>query len=97
MAVWNIRIATEKELNPELNGTDADVYRTRNCPVCGEPSLVYLSVDKVTRYQSGEAARDIWPDLTPEDRALIISGAHAKCIKAPEPPAPTIQVPSTLQ
>lgn len=54
--------------------------QTPNCLVCGEYSIVRnLDRSAVARCQNGEAIQNVFPDLSPSTRELLISGTHDRC------------------
>lgn len=54
-------------------------FRTRNCIHCGKASIVSLDVEKVIRWQGGAHVQTVWPEMTPEERELLVTGTHPEC------------------
>lgn len=51
------------------------------CPFCGRESEVMVKIDEYLAYEEGALAQDAFPNLSPEERELIISGICIKCQK----------------
>ena len=52
------------------------------CPFCSEWSKVRISKDKFERYAEGkEKVQDIFPELSADDREILISGICLDCQK----------------
>lgn len=51
-----------------------------NCPLCGKghPSMV-LNRDMYVTWQQGVFIQNAFPNLSAEDREVLISGTHPKC------------------
>lgn len=47
--------------------------------MCGQTSILELDPVKVDRWQSGEFVQVVWPEMTPDERELLISGTHPAC------------------
>ena len=54
----------------------------RVCPLCGQDNGVSVPTDVMERYRAGDNVQDAWPDGTPGDREVLISGAHERCYDA---------------
>lgn len=54
-------------------------YATRPCMGCGESSVLALDAELYARWQGGEYVQDVWPDWTPGQRELLITGTHPEC------------------
>lgn len=52
---------------------------TKACWFCGQKSYVILLDSQLTRWSNGELIQDAFPNLTPEERDLILLGIHPKC------------------
>lgn len=52
---------------------------TGTCHYCGEKSYVILLFAEFARWQGGALIQDAFPNLTPEERDLILLGIHPKC------------------
>ena len=54
-------------------------YTTRPCIVCDLPSTVELDIAKLTRWEGGEHVQNVWPERSPDERELLITGTHPAC------------------
>ena len=54
-------------------------YVTPNCTVCEKSSSIDLDSEDIARWKEGSLIQDVWPDMTPEDREILISGTHPEC------------------
>lgn len=54
-------------------------FTTPACQACTKTSEFTLDDEKVSRWQAGAYIQDVWPEMTMNDRELIISGTHPKC------------------
>lgn len=60
---------------------------THTCPGCQHPGIVRnLKPDAVNRWLAGEHIQDVMPELSADDREMLISGMHADCWDALFPP-----------
>lgn len=57
------------------------IYITKPCLNCGKSSKVKLDDAKVARWKRGERIQNVWPEMTPDERELLISGIHPECWK----------------
>ena len=53
--------------------------RTSPCIRCGTVHLLTLDKDKVRRWQGGEHVQNVFPEMTPGQRELLISGTCEQC------------------
>lgn len=53
-------------------------YR-RICPVCREGAEVVISTTKYVEWQEGRLVQDAFPELSPAEREILISGVHPAC------------------
>lgn len=60
----------------------------RTCPLCDKPSSVTVDEDRYERWLEGRRSREpvgvsgvqvLFPDLSPADREILISGSHDEC------------------
>ena len=51
------------------------------CPFCGRESEVMVKIDEYLAYEEGAMAQDAFPNLSAEEREMIISGICIKCQK----------------
>lgn len=49
------------------------------CPMCGNVNQVTISEAQWWRWQMGELIQNVAPELSPEERELLISGTCSKC------------------
>ena len=52
-----------------------------DCPFCGAESEVKLPIAAYARWQMGEMAQNVWPEMSREDREILISGICKECQK----------------
>ena len=52
-----------------------------DCPFCGTESEMPLDKVKYFRWQAGELAQNVWPEMSLEDREVLISGTCRECQK----------------
>ena len=52
---------------------------TKPCPLCKKVSHVRLWEDSVIKWQGGELIQNVWPNMSAEDRELLITGTHSIC------------------
>jgi hypothetical protein len=53
--------------------------KTRPCIVCNQASLIELELDRVERWIAGEHVQNVWPEMSPGEREMLITGTHPKC------------------
>lgn len=54
-------------------------YITPSCSVCERHSVLFLDEEALIAYHNGMHVQDAFPDLTPDERELVISGTHSSC------------------
>ena len=54
-------------------------YETKSCTVCHKTSKVALQKASFIRWRDGEHVQNVWPEMTPDERELLITGTHPKC------------------
>jgi hypothetical protein len=59
--------------------SDTIVVKTKTCTVCGEYEVWSLDRKAVESWQGGEYIQNAFPDMSAEDRELLISGTHPAC------------------
>jgi hypothetical protein len=52
---------------------------TRPCMFCGGSAMLALDPDLYDRWLGGEAVQSVWPEWTPGQRELLITGTHPAC------------------
>lgn len=55
------------------------LYQTPRCVVCHSYSEIKLDNEKFARWQGGELIQRVWPEKTPDERELIMTGTHPEC------------------
>lgn len=53
----------------------------RTCMVCGKPSKVEMPKAAAEAFDNGKGAfiQDAWPEATPAEREVVLSGMHSEC------------------
>ena len=59
--------------------SDTIIVKTRPCTVCNQYEVWSLDCEAVTRWQEGENIQSAFPDMSAEDREVLISGTHPVC------------------
>lgn len=54
-------------------------YTCQPCNVCGLSENLLLDEEKLIRWHYGEMIQDVFPELTADERELIVTGIHADC------------------
>jgi hypothetical protein len=52
---------------------------TQICSVCGESTTVLTDPNGFIRWSEGELVQNAFPELSKEDREILISGTHSEC------------------
>lgn len=52
---------------------------TPRCIVCGESSIVEIDKEKFDRWQAGENVQDVFPEISADQREMLITGTHPAC------------------
>jgi len=52
---------------------------TSPCMVCQRSEHVHIQKDQFDRWQNGEMIQNVFPELTEDERELLISGTHSEC------------------
>jgi hypothetical protein len=55
------------------------ILETQKCMVCKTSTEIDVNLEQYLDYQSGSKVQDAFPDLTDDERELIISGTHPAC------------------
>lgn len=70
-----------RETRVVTDGTECSVWV--KCPVCGEEHAVAMRFDEWrngrSAWERGAHIQDAFPQLSPEDREILISGTCPKC------------------
>lgn len=59
--------------------SEITIVKTKTCCVCGNYELWSLDSKAVNRWKGGEHIQRAFPDMTAEEREVLISGTHAIC------------------
>lgn len=51
----------------------------KTCIHCGKPAEVEVPLDAAKRILDGEFIQTAWPQATPDQREMVISGTHPAC------------------
>ena len=54
-------------------------FVTQPCRVCNQRSKVLVDPDSLAEWRRGQYVQIAFPDMTPEQRELLVSGTHASC------------------
>ena len=55
------------------------VVKTKTCTVCGEYEVWSLDRKAVESWQSGEYIQNAFPEMSMQDREVLITGTHPAC------------------
>lgn len=59
--------------------TDDTVELKRTCCFCDGSTAIVLDKDKFDRWLYGEWVQNVWPELSADDREMLVTGTHAEC------------------
>jgi hypothetical protein len=59
--------------------SDTIIIKTKPCCVCNEYEVWSLDRQAVTKWQEGELIQNAFPDMSMQDREILISGTHPAC------------------
>lgn len=59
----------------------SEVKIKRKCIQCGGISVITLDEEKFMRWQKGELVQRVFPEMSKEDREVLVSGTHPRCWK----------------
>lgn len=62
-----------------MASNDTIEVTTPVCVQCGQSSTMNVSRDKLIRWHKGELAQNVFPELTPDERELLVTGTHPEC------------------
>ena len=54
-------------------------YITKPCCMCGKRSALSLDRNKYLKRQQGTLVQDAFPEMSADDRELLITGTHPGC------------------
>lgn len=49
------------------------------CFHCGQENKILVETDKLEKWRNGAYIQDAFPDLSADDRELIMTGTHPEC------------------
>ena len=49
------------------------------CPFCGKENIVEVDEASYERWENGELIQNVWPDMSPATRELLITGICDSC------------------
>lgn len=58
---------------------ETTTIQTKRCVMCGEAGIMTLPVEGLEKYLKGEFVQVAFPELSPSDREMLISGTHSAC------------------
>ena len=62
------------------NGTTIEVRSRRRCPFCkSDPNKFTVGLEQYMNYLAGGLVQAAFPQLNPDAREELISGAHGQC------------------
>jgi hypothetical protein len=63
---------------------DGTVTLFYHCISCDNPSTVIVNKEKFDTWKAGHGGfiQDVFPELSPGDREILISGTHSECFDA---------------
>jgi hypothetical protein len=64
-------------MRTETHGENVTVIK--RCCVCGKDACVTVDRTKFDRWYNGEHIQNVWPEMSPDVREMMISGTHPKC------------------
>ena len=63
----------------ESEASKAYVAVHTTCIVCGEQFVTHMDKPRFERWQNGEHIQDVFPELSVDERELLISGICGNC------------------
>jgi hypothetical protein len=58
------------------------IITTPSCLFCGNTAEIEVEPSAYERWRKGQYAQDAFPNFTPDQRELLITGTHAHCWEA---------------
>lgn len=59
---------------------------TNICIVCGGRNIITVEAHKHNLWRDGKYVQNVWPELAPSQREMMINGTHPACFEALFPP-----------
>lgn len=53
--------------------------KTPPCTLCGEASMLEVKKEQFELWRRGELIQTVWPEWSPGERELLITGTHSEC------------------
>jgi hypothetical protein len=57
-------------------------FVTNPCIVCQKRSTLEIDRERYERWAGGELVQNVWPEWTPDEREMLITGTHGECWEA---------------
>lgn len=64
---------------------DVQTVETKACMICHKRSKITIPTEALRRWNEGAFIQVAWPDSTPEEREMLITGTHPDCWDAAFP------------
>lgn len=52
---------------------------TPTCMFCGRSEVIEVDATRYARWMAGAFVQDVWPEWSPGEREMLITGTHPKC------------------
>lgn len=69
----------------DRSATNLHVF-TNICIVCGGRNIITVEADKYNLWRNKEYIQNVWPELAPGLREMMINGTHSACFEKLFPP-----------
>lgn len=76
------RAMDETKIDPVTGRPVVDYQRyvvVRDCMFCGKESRITVPGQGLWAWEHGTFAQDAFPDLTPAEREMVMTGTHPEC------------------
>lgn len=71
---------THKTENLDFSDNSAHVsIITRECIICHGVTVITVNFDKCYDWKNGSLIQNVWPNLTADQREIMINGTHSDC------------------
>lgn len=60
---------------------ETEIQMGQRCPVCRKWSSVTVDAPGMMKWKRGALIQDAFPDMTKEDREILLTGTHPECWK----------------
>ena len=61
------------------HGMDVTILMSKPCFHCGDSGLVVVTNSDLERYKNGALMQEAFPEMSIENREMLISGTHEAC------------------